>query len=121
MPQQCPRQYFLVYHYHKAADCQNISLPGTHGPLIGYANDGFGIFGFGAFNGEPVLDECHGNFGPVPGPGCVQGSELACKVAYKYHASPVFNLPGEEHKPYYMGVSNCPIASPCLRSSSPIH
>lgn len=54
-----------VYHYHKAADCQNISSPGTHAPIIGYANDGFGIYGFGAFNGDPVLDECHGNFGPA--------------------------------------------------------
>ena len=118
-----------VYHYHKAADCQNISSPGTHAPLIGYANDGFGIYGFGAFNGDPgkytrnlpllvvpmhgvchcvctdrllvipVLDECHGNFGPVPGPNCLHGTESTCAVAYKYHASPVFNLPGEPHKP----------------------
>lgn len=92
-----------VYHYHKAADCQNISSPGSHAPLIGYANDGFGIYGFGAFNGEPILDECHGNFGPVPSPHCVHGTEASCEVAYKYHASPVFNLPGEPHKPYYMG------------------
>ena len=81
-----------IYHYHKAADCTNISTPSTHGPLIGYANDGFGIYGFGDFEGEPVLDECHGQFGPVPGPGCVTGKEPACEVAYHYHASPVRRL-----------------------------
>ena len=43
----------------------SIENPGSHGPLIGYANDGFGIYGFGDFNGAPVLDECHGHFGLV--------------------------------------------------------
>ena len=55
-----------MYHYHKAADCQDIQVPGEHGPLIGYAADGFGIYGFGDFWGMPVLDECHGHFGAVP-------------------------------------------------------
>ena len=107
-----------VYHYHKAADCVNISSPGTHAPLIGYANDGFGIYGFGAFNGDPILDECHGNFGPVPGPECLHGTEPTCKVAYKYHASPVFNLPGQPHKPYYMGCQG-PSKGRCNTTVSP--
>ena len=55
-----------LYHYHKAADCQTIQIPGDHGPLIGYAIDGFGIYGFGDYSGMPVLDECHGHFGLVP-------------------------------------------------------
>ena len=55
-----------LYHYHKAADCQTIQIPGDHGPLIGYAIDGFGIYGFGDYSGMPVLDECHGHFGSVP-------------------------------------------------------
>ena len=56
----------LQYHYHKAADCEHIQEPGEHGPLIGYAADGFGIYGFGDYWGMPVLDECHGHFGVVP-------------------------------------------------------
>ena len=55
-----------VYHYHKAADCEYIQEPGEHGPLIGYAADGFAIYGFGDYTGMPVLDECHGHFGVVP-------------------------------------------------------
>ena len=55
-----------LYHYHKAADCVDIQEPGEHGPLIGYAADGFGIYGFGDYWGMPVLDECHGHFGVVP-------------------------------------------------------
>jgi hypothetical protein len=82
------------YHYHKAADCQNISTPGTHGPLIGFAADGFGIYGYGDYAGEPVLDECHGHFGKVPD---------RDGVVYHYHASDEYNLPGKPHRPYYMG------------------
>ena len=55
-----------LYHYHKAADCETIQEPGEHGPLIGYASDGFGIYGFGDYWGMPVVDECHGHFGIVP-------------------------------------------------------
>ena len=54
-----------LYHYHKAADCVHIQEPGEHGPLVGYAADGFGIYGLGDFWGMPVLDECHGHFGVV--------------------------------------------------------
>ena len=82
-----------TYHYHKAADCVNITAPGAHGPLIGWASDGFGIYGFGDWNGEPVLDECHGHFGRVPGG----------NVTYHYHASDEYNIKGQKHKPYYMG------------------
>ena len=58
-----------TYHYHKAADCEKIQEPGEHGPLIGYAADGFGIYGLGDYWGMPVLDECHGHFGTVPNSG----------------------------------------------------
>ena len=57
------------YHYHKAADCELIEVPGDHGPLVGYAMDGFGIYGYGDYLGMPVLDECHGHFGYVPDTG----------------------------------------------------
>lgn len=83
-----------IYHYHKAADCQNISTSGSHPPIIGYASDGFQIFGFGDFNGMPVLDECHGHFGAVDEDGT---------IVYHYHTSPEYNLDGVAHKPYYLG------------------
>ena len=61
-----PILHGTVYHYHKASDCEYIQEPGDHGPLVGYAGDGFGIYGFGDYTGMPVLDECHGHFGVVP-------------------------------------------------------
>ena len=44
----------------------NLQEPGEHGPLIGYASDGFEIYGYGDYWGMPVVDECHGHFGIVP-------------------------------------------------------
>ncbi|KAJ1454640.1 hypothetical protein M885DRAFT_521580 [Pelagophyceae sp. CCMP2097] len=83
-----------LYHFHKAADCLDVSNPGGHGPLVGYAADGFGIFGFGDVVGDPVLDECHGHFGAEPGG----------NVTYHYHASAVHNRGGAmAHQPYYVG------------------
>ena len=64
------------YHYHKAADCELIEVPGDHGPLVGYAMDGFGIYGYGDYMGMPVLDECHGHFGYVPDTG------VCCSTCY---------------------------------------
>ena len=55
-----------VYHYHKASTCDHIEVVGQHGPLIGFANDGFAIYGFQDIDGTaPVVDECNGHFGPV--------------------------------------------------------
>jgi len=91
-----------IYHSHKAADCLNISTPGGHGPLIGYANDGFGIYGFGDWSGAPVVAEGHGQFGAVP-----RADGSPGEVAYHYHASAEYNLPGMPHKPYYQGCQGC--------------
>ena len=63
---------------------------------------GFGIYGFGDVQGEPVLDECHGHFGITPGG----------NVSYHYHASAVTNLKGVPHRPYYMGCQG-PSKSRC--------
>eukprot|EP01060_Flectonema_neradi_P000680 TRINITY_DN10426_c0_g1_i1.p1 TRINITY_DN10426_c0_g1~~TRINITY_DN10426_c0_g1_i1.p1 ORF type:complete len:369 (+),score=67.35 TRINITY_DN10426_c0_g1_i1:50-1156(+) len=82
-----------VYHYHKPADCTNISIAGQHGPLIGWAADGFGIYGFGDVSGASVLDECNGHFGELP-----DGS-----IGYHYHAVDHYNMDGEHHVPYHMG------------------
>ena len=86
-----------------------ISDPGSHGPLIGYANDGFGIYGYGDYTGEPVLDECHGQFGPVP---------PHMNVTYHYHASDEYNLPGKPHRPYYMGCQG-PSKGKCNSTVNP--
>ncbi len=53
------------YHYHKYSVCIKSSFkdePGKHSPLIGYAFDGFAIYGPNG-EGEPPtdLDECNGH------------------------------------------------------------
>jgi hypothetical protein len=56
-----------MYHYHSISDC----LPGANSSdLIGYANDGFGIYGpIDSATGKELtdadLDECHGTTSPV--------------------------------------------------------
>lgn len=53
-----------VYHYHSVSDCLEDSGSG-HSALVGYAFDGFGIYGNRGENGESLtnadLDECHGH------------------------------------------------------------
>lgn len=53
-----------VYHYHSGSDC--FDDPGTgHSALLGYALDGFGIYGPRGDDGAALstadLDECHGH------------------------------------------------------------
>ena len=54
-----------VYHYHSVTDCIADEADGAHSELVGYALDGFGIFGHYGENGETLtnddLDECHGH------------------------------------------------------------
>lgn len=71
------------YHYHDQAPC--IDDPGTgHSALIGYALDGFGIFGRRGEDGLPLanvdLDACHGHTHAVPWDG-------GTAVMYHYHAT----------------------------------
>ncbi|HUF84154.1 MAG TPA: YHYH protein, partial [Acidimicrobiia bacterium] len=55
------------YHYHDVSDCveDTQSGEGGHSDLVGYAFDGFGIYGHHGENGEELtnadLDECHGH------------------------------------------------------------
>lgn len=53
-----------IYHYHSASACAADAGTG-HSALIGYAFDGFGIFGFRGEDGKELtnadLDECHGH------------------------------------------------------------
>ncbi len=65
-----PRQ-FGVYHYHDASPCVLKELDSGSGPskLIGYAVDGFGIYGPRDENGRMLssadLDACHGRTSAV--------------------------------------------------------
>lgn len=55
-----------AYHYHEYSPCIESSPPGEHSPLIGFAFDGFPIFGPNGTGGVPVpassLDGCHGHY-----------------------------------------------------------
>jgi len=52
------------YHYHSLSDCIPDSTTG-HSALVGYAFDGFGIYGYYGEDGKELtnaaLDECHGH------------------------------------------------------------
>lgn len=64
------------YHYHAATDCTTTGTqPDDHAGLLGYAMDGFGIYGLLDANGEEPtgLDECRGETDDVRG--------------YHYHAA----------------------------------
>lgn len=58
------------YHYHGYSwKCLDQGKPGEPSPLVGYALDGFGIYGPRGADGKLVtnaqLDECHGRVGEV--------------------------------------------------------
>jgi hypothetical protein len=72
-----------TYHYHSLTSC--ISDPGTaHSTLLGYALDGFGIFGSRGSDGSQLtdadLDECHGHTHAITWDG-------ATVTMYHYHAT----------------------------------
>lgn len=61
-------QQFGAYHYHSLTTC--LADPGTgQSNLLGYAYDGFGIYGMRGADGRELtnadLDECHGTTSPV--------------------------------------------------------
>jgi YHYH protein len=56
------------YHYHGGSNCYDESVKTKQSTLVGYAKDGFGIYG-NYENGKEItnedLDECHGHVGTV--------------------------------------------------------
>ncbi len=54
-----------AYHYHSLSSCIDDPAGDGHSPLVGYAIDGFGIYGRFGEDGETLtngdLDECHGH------------------------------------------------------------
>jgi hypothetical protein len=72
-----------LYHYHDLTSC--IPDPGSgHSALLGYARDGFGIYGNRGENGEPLtdadLDACHGHTHAIMWDGVLV-------TMYHYHAT----------------------------------
>ncbi|MEK9627476.1 MAG: YHYH protein [Nitrospinota bacterium] len=52
-----------VYHYHCTPGCVHRDIPNQHSPVIGYAFDGFKIYGLQDKGGHPPndLDQCNGH------------------------------------------------------------
>ncbi len=75
------------YHYHSLSDCIIDSATSGHSSLVGYAFDGFGIYGYYGEDGAEVtnedLDACHGHTHVVEWDG--QMVEM-----YHYHATHEF-------------------------------
>lgn len=76
------------YHYHNVSRClADTSGAGGHSSLVGYAADGFGVYGNLGQSGFPLtnadLDECHGHAHEVT----VSG---VAAIRYHYHATREF-------------------------------
>lgn len=72
-----------AYHYHSLSRCVSDSGSG-HSKLLGYALDGFGLYGARGLGGKKVtnadLDQCHGHSHKLT----VKGKK---KTVYHYHAT----------------------------------
>lgn len=73
-----------AYHYHSISSCIDDPATGGHSERLGYAADGFGIYGHYGEDGDTLtnaaLDECHGHVGLVEWDGVP-------RVMYHYHAT----------------------------------
>ena len=92
------------YHYHNLSDCIEDASNGGHSSLVGYAFDGYGIYGYYGEDGGEVtnedLDACHGHTHVV----AWDGQMVAM---YHYHATHEF--------PY---VVSCFHGTPAVRALS---
>lgn len=72
------------YHYHSLTTCLEDGSDGTHSELVGWALDGFGLYGRYGEDGTAVtnadLDACHGHTHGIE----VDGAEVE---QYHYHAT----------------------------------
>ncbi len=75
-----------IYHYHSLSDCLE-DTTGGHSAIMGYAFDGYGIYGYYGEDGAELtnedLDECHGHTHAIEWDG--QTVEM-----YHYHATHQF-------------------------------
>lgn len=92
------------YHYHSLSNCIEDTSTSGHSSLVGYAFDGYGIYGYYGEDGGEVtnedLDQCHGHTHMIEWDG--QFLEL-----YHYHATHEF--------PYVIG---CFHGTPAVRALS---
>lgn len=92
------------YHYHSLSDCIEDTSTSGHSSLVGYAFDGYGIYGYYGEDGSEVtnkdLDQCHGHTHMIEWDG--QMVEM-----YHYHATHEF--------PYVVG---CFHGTPSVRGLS---
>jgi hypothetical protein len=92
------------YHYHNLSDCIEDTSTSGHSSLVGYAFDGYGIYGYYGEDGTEVtnedLDACHGHTHEIEWDG--QMVEM-----YHYHATHAF--------PYTVG---CFHGTPAVRALS---
>lgn len=94
------------YHYHGPSPCMRDAAgrAGRHSDLIGYALDGYGIYGEYGEGGKLLhdsdLDACHGHTHAVMWNGRM-------KVIYHYHLTPEY--------PYTLGCFHGPVDSSLLR------
>ena len=92
------------YHYHSLSDCIEDTSTSGHSSLVGYAFDGYGIYGYYGEDGAEVtnedLDQCHGHTHVIEWDG--QMVEM-----YHYHATHEF--------PYVVG---CFHGAPAVRALS---
>lgn len=76
------------YHYHHLSSCMDYEDGTGHSPLIGYALDGFGIYGPFGDDGNVItnadLDECHGHVGSI------EDEDGSLQEIYHYHANNEF-------------------------------
>jgi hypothetical protein len=94
------------YHYHNLSRCIDENhVAGKHSELVGYALDGFGIFGLYGEEGKELtdadLDECHGHTHEIVWDG-------RTVIMYHYHATREF--------PYTLG---CFKGTPAARNHPP--
>ncbi|MDO8752635.1 MAG: YHYH protein, partial [Anaerolineales bacterium] len=95
------------YHYHSLSDCIEDTATSGHSSLVGYAFDGYGIYGYYGEDGGEVtnadLDQCHGHTHMVEWDG--QLAEM-----YHYHATHEF--------PYVVGCFHGETAVRALSSNA---
>ena len=76
-----------LYHYQNLSNCISDASTGKHSELLGYALDGFGIYGKYGEGGKEMtnadLDECHGHTHTITW----DGQQLSM---YHYHATSEF-------------------------------